>query len=90
MASKVGYIMEHRKIMAEILGRNLLPNEIIHHKNGIKNDNHPDNLVLMKENFHNRITAKKSWKKKKIISCPHCGKKIKLSSRVKNVEAILD
>lgn len=45
-ASEYGYIFEHRLVMAELLGRPLLPSEVVHHKDRNKANNAPDNLEL--------------------------------------------
>ncbi len=47
-ASKEGYVMEHRLVMEEKIGRYLLPTEEVHHINHIRNDNRIENLHLFK------------------------------------------
>ena len=45
-ANKGKYEYEHRLVMEEMIGRRLVKGETVHHKNGIRNDNRPENLEL--------------------------------------------
>jgi hypothetical protein len=52
-ATKFGYyVLEHILVMENILGRYLNNDEVVHHINGIRYDNRPENLVVMKRNKH--------------------------------------
>lgn len=46
-ADKRGRIMEHRLVMEEKIGRRLRPEEVVHHMNHVRDDNRPENLMLL-------------------------------------------
>ena len=56
---KRGY--EHRIILENVLNRKLKDNEVVHHINGIKNDNRNCNLLVCSNRYHNELHQKMAY-----------------------------
>jgi len=52
MRNSTKYVLEHRIVMANHLGRPLLTNELVHHKDGNRGNNNIKNLELTTRNQH--------------------------------------
>jgi DNA-binding transcriptional regulator YiaG len=51
------YVMQHRRVASEMAGRALDPGEHVHHINGIKHDNRPENLQILTRGEHIALHA---------------------------------
>ena len=49
-ATKQGYVAEHRLVAEKVLGRYLLPDEVVHHRDGDSMNNAPANLQVFDSN----------------------------------------
>lgn len=72
-----GYAYEHRVVMEETIGRPLEPWEIVHHIDGDKLNNTPDNLSLLPsrwhhKNLHSKGSNRKAGEDNPTIKCA-CG-----------------
>lgn len=56
-ATKQGYVMEHLLVWERVHQRRLPKGYLIHHLNGIKTDNRPQNLIAMKKGEHINQTS---------------------------------
>jgi len=87
-ADKGGYVAEHRLVCEHTLGRMLVPGEVVHHKNGIRDDNRPGNLEVRTQSEHQRhhvrhidqakrraslLATYRANGKRVVLCCPICG-----------------
>jgi len=64
------HVLEHILIAERMLNRSLMSNEIVHHVNGIKSDNRPENLHIMDRAEHTKYHFPK---RKKTMCSGGCG-----------------
>jgi hypothetical protein len=58
-ANTWGYAYEHRIVVEQKINRRLLPSEIVHHKNGKRWDNRPENLEVMDKSEHGKLKGQR-------------------------------
>lgn len=58
-ANSRGYVYEHRLVAEEKIGRRLKKGEIVHHKNGLRWDNNPENLEIMTASEHSKLSSRR-------------------------------
>lgn len=71
-ATKHGYVLHHRVVMENFLGRLLYPKEIVHHKDGNKKRNIPSNLEVTNPSLHSKMHGEKVGRKWVSLKCPEC------------------
>ena len=76
-STQEGYVMEHRLVMEDELGRRLKDDEDVHHLNEDTTDNRPENLIVVSRSEHKQIHDLMR-------------KRDDLQERIKKLETLLD
>jgi hypothetical protein len=72
-------VLQHRDVMERKLGRKLLSNEIVHHKNEVKTDNEPSNLETLTRAEHTSLHQAPAARVD--VECAHCGQTFEKEAR---------
>lgn len=72
-ATKNGYVLLHRVVVENHLGRVLSDDEVVHHKDRNKFNNNIENLEVLTNSEHAKLHAKKGRTCIELV-CPECGR----------------
>ena len=72
MANSCGYVLEHRLVMAQYIGRCLRKNELVHHIDGNTMNNDIKNLKIVRKIEHIKLHAALRREKKELIHPKRC------------------
>lgn len=64
-----GYVMLHTVIAERMIGRYLASNEVVHHINRIRNDNTPQNLIVMDKRAHMKLHMEERSTERNMKKC---------------------
>ncbi len=68
-----GYVYVHRIVMEMKLGRLLSRDEVVHHRDGDKHNNSPENLEVSSRSHHASNHGKERGTELVLLVCAHCG-----------------
>jgi len=63
-ARQCGYVYEHILVAEKKYRKQIKRNILIHHLNGVRDDNRPENLVLVNNNNHDRLSIRHALQKR--------------------------
>lgn len=66
------YVYEHRYLMEQKLGRLLRPGEVVHHLDGDRLNNNPENLEATTNSQHTAAHNKARGQSRVLLCCPEC------------------
>lgn len=73
-ATKNGYVLLHRVVMENAIGRLLTDSEEVHHIDKNRHNNDISNLQLLSSQEHRNLHAEEKERKYITLICPICGK----------------